>query len=148
MPFVACKLPSGLKIDHNGEVITLAGANIGENLRNPSDNGNPQDNARRAYGFGLTELNDRQTAAFEDWKKKMTFKNGDSGEKLTEPFAALENNSIMGPFKSRDEAVKEIADLHTLVRTGTEGLDPEKEKDIEDAVDDGEKAPRVQRNKR
>lgn len=148
MPFVACKLPAGLKIDHNGETITLAGANIGENLRNPSDNGNPQDNVRRAFGFGLTQLNDRQTAAFQDWKGKMTFKNGKDGEKLTEPFPALENNSIMGPFNTEAEARKEVADLHTLVRTGTEGLDPEKEAGIDDAVDDGEKKPRVERNKK
>lgn len=144
MSFVACKLPAGLRIDHMGEVIVLHGANIGEDLENVSRNGRPNDNQLRSYGFGLTELDDKKTEAFEAWKSAVTYKEGKKeAGKLAEPFAALENGSIQGPFKSIDDARKEVATLHSAVTTGTEGVDPDKEQGqvkIEDATDDGGKA--------
>lgn len=136
---IACKLPNGLVVRHAGEEITLKGANIGENLRNPSENGNPNDNRDRAYGYGLTELSDKQGEVFADWAKVVTFKNGNPTDgKLAEPYPALENGSILGPFKSKDEAIKEVTTLASSVSTGFEGLDPTAEKDIEKASEDDE----------
>lgn len=128
MPFVACKLPSGLVIDHNGQSITLVGGNIGEDLGNVSRNGSPNDNARREAGYGISELNGHQTAAFEDWKNAVTYVDGkEAAGKLTHPFAAFENHSIVGPFKTLDEARKEVRTLSVMVPTGFEGLDEEAE---------------------
>lgn len=135
MTVVACKLPAGLEIHHNGRRIVLHGANIGEDLENVSRNGSPNDNQMRAFGYGLTELNPADTEAFQDWVGQVTFKDGKSGEKLAEPFAALENGAIMGPFKDRGEAIKEIGTLHSSVLTGMEGLDPAKE-GVQDSDDE------------
>ena len=68
MSFYACKLPHGLKVEHGGQTVILHGANIGEELDNPSKNGSPRENRQRVYGFGLTELPDSQTEAFEAWR--------------------------------------------------------------------------------
>lgn len=128
MSFIACKLPSGLVIDHNGQHITLVGGNIGEDLGNVSRNGQPNDNEGRTAGYGITELNNAQSAAFEDWKNQVTYTNGREADgKLAQPFAAFENHSIVGPFKSRDEARKEARALSGMVPTGFEGLDEEEE---------------------
>lgn len=126
MSFYACKLPHGLEVESNGQTIVLHGANIGEEVDNPSKNGTPRENRMRVYGFGLTELNERQTAAFEAWKKEVTTHEGkplrDGG------FPAFENGLILGPFKSRDEAEKECAAVSSIVTSGFEGVDPEEEK--------------------
>jgi hypothetical protein len=146
---IACKLPNGLVIRHAGQEITLKGANIGENLRNPSENGNPNDNKDRAYGYGLTELSDKQAEVFADWAKAVTFRNGDpAAGKLAEPYPALESGAIMGPFKSRDEAIKELTTLAGSVSTGFEGLDPTNEKDIEQASEDEQDNKPAGRNRR
>lgn len=134
MPVIACKLPAGLTIRHKGAKLTLAGSNIGEDLENVSRNGRPGDNPRRAHGYGLTEVSEDDAKVFAEWSDAVTFKNGvRSDGKLAEPFPALENGSILGPFKTIDEARKECASLATAVSTGFEGLDPEKEgtKDVE-----------------
>lgn len=133
MPHVyACNLPHGLEIHHHGQLVTLHGANIGEELDNPSKNGSPRDNRTRVYGFGLTELNDAQAEAFESWKTEVTTKDGkplaDGG------FPAFENGNILGPFKSRADAEKEVAALASIVQTGFEGVDPEAEKDKKGGV--------------
>lgn len=128
MPVIACKLPHGLTIQHNGEAITLVGANIGEDLEHVSRNGSPNDNAGRVHGFGLTTINDRQVAAFTDWSNIVTYTNGKPADgKLSDPFVALENGSILGPFKTMDDARKECAAVAGVVSTGFEGLDPNKE---------------------
>lgn len=147
---IACKLPNGLIVRHNGQEITLKGANIGENLRNPSENGNPSDNRDRAYGYGLTELSDKQGEVFADWAKAVTFKNGNPADgKLSDPFPALENGSILGPFKSKDEAIKELTSIASAVTTGFEGLDPTAQKDIEKAGEDDEQGSKpAGRNRR
>lgn len=128
MPVIACKLPAGLQIAHAGRTIVLAGANIGEDLENVSRNGRPNDNGRRAHGFGLTEISAEDAEAFTDWANQVTYKNGKPADgKLAEPYPALENGSILGPFKSLDEARKEVASIASSVSTGFEGLDAEAE---------------------
>lgn len=121
--FYACKLPNGLEVEHRGETIVLAGANIGEELDNVSKNGSPRENRRRVYGFGLTELNDRQAEAFASWKDEVTTKDGkalpDGG------FPAFANGLILGPFKSAAEAEKECAVLASAITSGFEGVDPD-----------------------
>lgn len=124
MSFYACKLPSGLKVEHGGQTVILHGANIGEELDNPSKNGSPRENRQRVYGFGLTELSDSQTEAFEAWRREVTTHNG---EKIKGGFVAFDNGSILGPFKSRADAEKECAAVSSIVQTGTEGVDPEVE---------------------
>lgn len=126
MPFYACKLPQGLEVPYRGQTIILHGANIGEELDNPSKNGSPRENRNRVYGFGLTELNDRQTEAFEAWKTEVTTKDG---QPLPNGggFPAFENGLILGPFKSRADAEKECAAVSSIVTTGFEGVDPEVE---------------------
>lgn len=125
MSFYACKLPHGLEVESNGQTIILHGANIGEETDNPSKNGEPRENRMRVYGFGLTELNDRQTEAFEAWKTEVTTKDGqplrDGG------FPAFENGLILGPFKTRADAEKECAAVASIVTTGFEGVDPVEE---------------------
>lgn len=125
---IACKLPAGLQIDHNGQMIVLVGANIGEDIENVSRNGSPSDNASRTHGYGLTTLNEAQTEAFNDWVNQVTYKDGKPASgKLAAPFAALENGSILGPFKNIEEARKECASIASAVTTGFEGLDAEAE---------------------
>lgn len=127
MPFYACKLPQGLEVEVNGQTITLCGANIGEELDNPSKNGSPRENRSRVYGFGLTELNERQTEAFEAWKKEVTH-DPDGKPLRNSGFPAFENGLILGPFKTRADAEKEVAAVSSIVTTGFEGVDPEEEK--------------------
>lgn len=126
MPFYACKLPHGLEVESNGQTILLHGANIGEELDNPSKNGSPRENRSRVYGFGLTELTDRQTEAFEAWKKEVT--HDKAGNPLRDGgFPAFENGLILGPFKSRGDAEKECGAVASIVTTGFEGVDPVEE---------------------
>lgn len=122
MPFIACKLPAGLQIEHNGKTLVLVGANIGEDLENVSRNGRPNDNDRRVSGYGLTEVSNEQAAFFEEWAAAVTYKTG-TKEKLDHPFLALENGSIIGPFKTVDDARKEARGVSDLTTTGFEGLD-------------------------
>ena len=124
MPFYACKLPHGLHVDHQGTTIILHGGNIGEELDNPSKNGSPRENRQRVYGFGLTEVSDKQGEAFESWRTEVTTH---EGQKIKDGFVAFENGSILGPFKSRADAEKECAAVYSIVQTGFEGVDPEVE---------------------
>lgn len=126
MPVIACKLPNGLQIQHEGKTLVLHGANIGERLANVSPNGDLDDGTLRSGGFGLTEVKDSEAELFSAWAKAVTYKE-DGTTKLNEPFPALENGSILGPFKSMDEARRECSTLASSVETGFEGLDPEAE---------------------
>lgn len=136
MPIIACKLPTGLSIQHKGKTLVLKGGNSGEKLQNVSENGDPTDNAFRASGFGLTEISDSDAELFADWSNAVTYKDGKAANgKLDHPFKPLENGSILGPFKTIDEARKEVVAVSDGVTTGFEGLDPSKEK-VEDAKDD------------
>lgn len=125
MPFYACKLPHGLEVEHNGQTIILCGANIGEELDNPSKNGSPRENRQRLYGFGLTELNDKQAEAFEAWKASVT--TDGEGKKIADGFVAFDNGSILGPFKNYKDAESECQALASAITTGFEGVDPDVE---------------------
>lgn len=125
MPIIACKLPHGLKIEHDGAEITLLGANIGENLQLISPNGAPLDNSRRVNGYGLTEITEAQAETFRQWSDAMTYNNGQKADgKLFRPFPALDNGSILGPFKTIADAQRETASVGGIVVTGFEGVDP------------------------
>lgn len=125
MPFIACKLPHGLTIDHDGHRLTLLGANVGERLAQVSPNGDPNDNENRIAGFGVTRLDDRATEFFEKWRNDVTFVNGDPKKgKVRDGFPALENGSILGPFASIEDLRAEVQPLAASVVTGFEGLDP------------------------
>jgi hypothetical protein len=129
MPVIACKLPHGLTIRHNDARVTLLGANYGEALANPSLNGTPNNNERRFNGFGLTDLSTTQLEVFTSFKNAVTFKNGKPADgKLRNPSPLFENGIILGPFKSVEEARQEINTIGSSITTGTEGLDPVKEK--------------------
>lgn len=136
MAIFACKLPHGLQISHGGKTIVLRGANIGESIALVSPNGLPADNADRSHGYGLTTVPDDHVEAFNDWANAVTYKNGKAADgKLQDPFAALENGSILGPFKTMTDARKECESMATAVKTGFEGLDAEKEAGIEENKD-------------
>lgn len=125
---VACKLPHGLSISHQGETIVLAGANDGVDaeMRHRDDR------------FALTELTDAQSDAFLAWTNEATYKRDKAGKavkengKLDEPFLAIENGSIMW-FKNRDDAKKEMGALVTSIQTGVEAIDPASDKEMKAA---------------
>lgn len=131
--FVANKLPHGLTVRHNGQTLNLNGPNEGYDPTDLAPNGKARDGENRSYGFGLTELKGDQEAAFVDWVNKVTYNDGDKTKgKLVEPFAALENGSILS-FKTRDEAVKETKMMADAITTGTEGIDPATDKQMKAA---------------
>lgn len=97
MATIACKLPNGLTIDHKDLTITLNGAH----------------DAGAKNGYGLTQLEDSQVEAFNDW--------------LTGPgatLAAVERGFIFLASNERNAA--DQAREQTNERTGLEGLDPNK----------------------
>lgn len=124
--FIACKLPHGLEITHNGRTIVLRGQNVGFDPDNPSPLGKMRGDAN---GFGITELKDPADAdAFQAWCNAVTYRDGDKAKgKLPEPFAALENGSIQ-TFKSRNDAEAETNMLGDAVQSGFEGIDPATDK--------------------
>lgn len=129
--FVICKLPHGLSIAHNGQTINLNGANEGYDPTFLAPNGRNNDGEKRVGGFGITELNGDQAAAFEDWSNQVTYKEGKKEKgKLTEPNLALENGMIV-PFKSEADARKEAKNLSSAITTGTEGIDPTNDKQMQ-----------------
>lgn len=123
MPFIACKLPHGLSVRHEGKTLDLNGPNEGSDPLDPMKNGAQVDSGIASAGYGLTQVTDDQVALFNSWKKAMLFAS-DGKTKLNEPFVALENGSIMGPFGSIDEARAECQAMSDMVRTGFEGIDP------------------------
>lgn len=124
---VACKLPHGLTVTHNGQIINILGANADLNPLNPAANGALGDGAIMSGGFGLTTLNDDQSAAFEDWCNKALYVEGDKSKGLlAEPFAPLKNGSLE-TFKSVADARKETSSITTDVSTGFDGLDGDAE---------------------
>lgn len=124
MPFYASKLPFAFEVDHNGQNIILNGSNVGEELDNPSKNGMPREHRSRVYGFGLTELSDKQADAFAAWKESVTMHDG---QKVEGGFTAFDNGAILGPFKTAKDAEAECAALSSAINTGFEGFDGEKE---------------------
>lgn len=139
MPVIACKLPHGLDIRHEGKRLVLLGANIGEDLEQPSRNGSPADNTNRAFGYGLTTITADQAEFFTRWSNAAQFIGGDPAKgKVEDAFPALSNGAIEGPFKDKTEAIREIGAMVGVVVTGFEGLDPEKEKGVEENTDANE----------
>lgn len=136
MPFIACKLPHGLKIRFSQtETLVLKGSNIGERLDRVSENGRPEDNRSRVSGFGITEVDAKQAEAFEGWRNRVMYVDGQPTKgKLANPFLALDNGSILGPFKTFDDASKECATLADAITTGFEGLDADAEAEKPDGV--------------
>lgn len=122
---VACKLPHGLLIVHNGQTIVLKGANDGVDA----------EMVHRNDRFALTDLDDKQAEAFLDWTVVTTYKQDKEGKpgkeqgKLAEPNAAIESGAIQW-FKSRADADKEMSALAGLIVTGTEGIDPATDKEM------------------
>jgi hypothetical protein len=128
MPMIiACKLPHGLSITHNGQTININGTNVDGNPLNPAANGAIVDGPEMSGGFGLTTLNDEQAKAFEDWSNKALYKDGEKAKGfLEEPFLPLKNSSIIS-FKSEADARKETKTLATAVTSGFDGLDGDAE---------------------
>lgn len=65
--FVACSLPAGLTIEHNGQVIALAGAHTGLDADALPKNGSAPDDYNRVSGYGLTEITGAKADAFMEW---------------------------------------------------------------------------------
>jgi hypothetical protein len=65
--FVACNLPAGLIVRHNGQEIRLNGGNTGLDAQNLPRNGSAPDDANRVSGYGLTEVSGDQAEALKDW---------------------------------------------------------------------------------
>lgn len=128
---VACKLPHGLTINHNGQTINLNGTNAGSNPLNPLVNGGMSDGKLVNADYGLTQLTDDQAAAFQDWSDWATYKHKDgkpdkAAGQLAEPFLPLVNGAIL-TFKSMDEARAETSKVSADVVTGFDGLDGDAE---------------------
>lgn len=128
---VACKLPHGLTIKHNGQTINLNGTNAGSSPLNPLVNGGMSDGKLVSADYGLTELTDDQAKAFAEWSDWAQYKHKDgvpvkAAGLLDEPFLPLVNGAIL-TFKSMDEARKETSQLSADVVTGYEGLDGDAE---------------------
>lgn len=133
--FFLCKLPHGLQVTHKGETIVLRGANASFNPAAAVIGLNNMEGD--VLGFGLTELNDKQAEAFADWASEVTFTRGADGkpakQKLAEPFAPLQNGSILGPFNSEGDARDEAKTLGSAINTGLEPIDPKTDKGMKDA---------------
>ena len=127
MAFIACKLPHGLTINHQGQTINLNGPNEDNDPLNPNKNGQIVDSGTASGGFGLTELDGDKLKAFDDWVLRVTHVDGDKTKpKLAEPFLPLVNGSIQR-FANEKDARAETQAMSSAVRTGLEGVDPEKD---------------------
>lgn len=128
MPFVACKLPHGIIINHNDVKITLRGHNIGERLLMPSPNGEYNDHENRYCGYGLTELSPEQADAFESWYNHNLYKNGNKASgRLAQPYKPISSGAVTQVFKTLAELKKELSGLSSMsgiIKTGMEGLNP------------------------
>ena len=124
---VACKLPHGLSITHNGLTINLNGANVQFDPLNPYANGSLREGASLSAGFGLTTLTDEQGAAFQDWADKALYVNGAKLDGyLAEPFPPLRNGALE-IYGSMADARKDTNAVSTDVSTGFDGLDGDAE---------------------
>lgn len=65
--FVACSLPSGLIVRHNGQEIHLNGGHTGLDAEALPRNGSAPDDVNRVSGFGLTEVTGAQADALKEW---------------------------------------------------------------------------------
>jgi hypothetical protein len=118
---VACSLPGGLLVDHANLSIKLNGANVGADMDNLARNGFQPDTADRVNGFGLTELQGDQEAAFLDWAKAVGEK-PDNAQIGWQPFAPIATKALVWA-KSRADVSKETQDATNAAA----GLDPDKD---------------------
>lgn len=124
---VACKLPHGLTVNHNGQTININGVNAAHDPLNPAANGALLDGSLMSAGYGLTTLNDAQAEAFEDWSNKALYVDGEKAKgKVAEPFPPLANGALR-VYKSDADARKDTASITTDVATGFDGLDGDAE---------------------
>lgn len=127
MAIIACKLPHGLTIKHQGHTININGTNADFNPLAPSANGAIGESPNLSAGFGLTTLSDEQAAVFEDFRNKALYVEGqESKGKLEEAFPPFLNGSIE-IYKSMSDARKESAAITDDVNSGFDGLDGDAE---------------------
>jgi hypothetical protein len=112
--FVGCKLPHGLTIDHNDQVIHLNGANVGYDADNPWKNSLPPDSPLRANGVGLTQLEGAQADAFKAWFDLTGKGHG-----------PVKSGFIF--FAEREAEVRKETQLLEDEKSGLEGIDPSKD---------------------
>ncbi len=127
MPIIACKLPHGLTITHQGRTININGSNVNFDALSPDKNGALADGTGLSAGFGLTTLSDQDAAVFEDWSNRALYKDGEKAKGLLEePFQPL-LNGVIKPYKSEGDARKDTSATTTDVATGFDGLDGDAE---------------------
>jgi hypothetical protein len=130
MPVIACKLPHGLSITHNGRMLNLNGANADADPMAPAPNGAALESTTMVAGYGLTTLSDDEMAVFEDWRLNALYKrSGDKPSKeaglLEEPFLPLTNDTILS-FKDDATARRELR-TKAGTATGFDGIDGDAE---------------------
>ena len=119
--YVACSLPAGLIIEHDGLTFRLNGPHVGADLENLPRNGFMPDSEIRASGYGLTTLEGKQADAFEAWVKGVT--ESPDGKPLQQPFAPIANGAIKWS-KNANETRKAAAETEGM---SIGGLDPDKD---------------------
>lgn len=119
--FVACSLPAGLTVEHDGIKINLNGANVGADEANPARNGGAPDSELRMHGHGITKLEGAQEEALDAWWKSVTLNPG--GKPLQEPFAPIASGALRR-FASEADLRKDVSrnEAHAIP-----GLNPDKD---------------------
>ena len=125
--FVACSLPAGLTIDHNGQTITLNGAHVGPDADNLPKNGSAPDDYNRVSGYGLTEISGAQADAFMDW-----------ADMTSKGHGPVSTGAIVFA-DSRNDVAKEARSREGLA-DGFAGLDPAK--DLPAGVETADEQPK------
>lgn len=111
--FVACKIPFGLLVRHNGHEITINGPHAGLDPATLPPNGGAPDDFNRYLGWGITEIVGDQADALLDWM--------DISSKGDGPVAS----GALVAVDTQADAKKAIKDNES-VDTGFEGQDPDK----------------------
>lgn len=112
--FVACNMPQGLIVDHQGQRIEINGGANGLSALDLVKNGEAPDTALRYHGWGITELTGPTADAFHDWMGISA--KGDGPVK----FGQIE------VFDKLADAQKEVRS-RSKQRSGFDGLDPDKD---------------------
>ena len=122
--FVACSLPAGFTVRHNGQVIRLNGPHTGLDPEALPKNGSAPDDFNRVSGYGLTEVSGDEAEAVKDWmalsaKGKGPVRSGAiiaAGSKADVAKEARSNEGAADGFKGLDPA----KDLPKGVETATD----------------------------
>jgi hypothetical protein len=130
MPVIACKLPHGLSVTHNGRTLNINGTNADADPLVPGFNGVAADSPSTIAGYGLTTLSDDDMGVFEDWRLHALYKQRDGkpirdAGLLEEPFLPLTNDTILS-FKDDATARRELRVKAGTV-TGFDGIDGDAE---------------------